>query len=142
MAEEELQHLLEQIHREAVEKAQQEAERIVAAAREKAAAVVAKLKAMKLHKAAAHVEESVDETLSYMSYPEEHWRRIRTNNPLERIMKEIRRRTRVVGSFPDGKSALMLVSARLRHIAGTQWGTKRYLSMERLYELERMKEAI
>jgi len=110
------------------------------AAQQKACAVVEKLKGMKLHKAAKHVRESVDETLSYMSYPEEHWQRIRTNNPLERIMREIRRRTRVVGSFPDGKSALMLVAARLRHIAGTKWGTRRYLSMERLYELERMKE--
>jgi transposase-like protein len=110
------------------------------AALEKAEAVVEKLKEMKLHKAAEHVAESVEETLSYMSYPDEHWLRIRTNNPLERIMKEIRRRTRVVGSFPDGKSALMLVAARLRHIAGTKWGTRRYLSMERLYELERMKE--
>jgi len=112
------------------------------AALEKAKAVVAKLKEMKLRKAASHVEESVEETLAYMGYPEEHWRRIRTNNPLERIMKEIRRRTRVVGSFPDGKSALMLVAARLRHIAGTKWGTRRYLSMERLYELERLKEAV
>ena len=113
-----------------------------AAALEKAKAVVTKLKEMKLRKAALHVEETVDETLAYMAYPEEHWRRIRTNNPLERINKEIRRRTRVVGSFPDGRSALMLVAARLRHIAGTKWGSKRYLSMERLYELERMKEAI
>jgi len=112
------------------------------AALEKAKAVVVKLKGMKLRKAATHVEESVEETLAYMAYPEEHWRRIRTNNPLERINKEIRRRTRVVGSFPDGRSALMLVAARLRHIAGTKWGSKRYLSMERLYELERMKEAI
>jgi transposase-like protein len=107
-----------------------------AAALEKAQAVVEKLKEMKLHKAAKHVLDSVAETLSYMGYPEEHWRKIRTNNPLERIMKEIRRRTRVVGSFPDGQSALMLVAARLRHIAGTKWGTRRYLSMERLYELE------
>jgi putative transposase len=84
----------------------------------------AKLKAMKLHKTAAHVEERVDATRSYMACPEEHWRRIRTDNLLERIMKEIRRRTRVVGSFPDGKSALMLVSARLRHITGTKWGTQ------------------
>lgn len=112
------------------------------AALEKAQAVVAKLKEKKLRKAALHVEESVEETLTYMAYPEEHWRRIRTNNPLERIMKEIRRRTRVVGSFPDGRSALMLVAARLRHIAGTKWGTKRYLSMDRLYELERIKEAV
>ena len=71
-----------------------------------------------------------------MAFPTEHWRQIRTNNPLERIMREIRRRTRVVGAFPDGRSALMLVAARLRHIAGTRWGTKRYLDMDRLKEEE------
>jgi hypothetical protein len=49
-------------------------------------------------------------------------------------MKEIRRRTRVVGSFPDGNSALMLVAARLRHIAGTKLGLKQYLKMNRLDE--------
>jgi putative transposase len=53
---------------------------------------------------------------------------------LERIMREIRRRTRVVGNFPDGQSALMLVAARLRHISGTKWGERRYLNMERLRE--------
>ena len=47
-------------------------------------------------------------------------------------MKEIRRRTRVVGAFPDGKSCLNLAAARLRHIAGTQWPVKRYLNMELL----------
>jgi len=106
------------------------------AARRKADDVVEKLKAMKLGKAAEIVREGVDETLSYMSFPTEHWRQIRTNNPLERIMREIRRRTRVVGAFPDGRSALMLVAARLRHIAGTRWGTKRYLDMEWLREQE------
>ncbi len=89
---------------------------------------------MKLAKAANLVAESLDETLSYMKFPEEHWRRIRTNNPLERIMKEIRRRTRVVGAFPDGGSAMLLVAARLRHIAGTKWGTRRYLDMTKLRE--------
>ncbi len=79
----------------------------------------------------------MEETLSYMAFPAEHWRQIRTNNPLERIMREIRRRTRVVGAFPDGRSALMLVAARLRHIAGTRWGTKHYLDMERLREQEK-----
>ena len=78
--------------------------------------------------------DSVSETLSYMAFPREHWTRIRTNNPLERIMREIRRRTRVVGAFPDGNSALMLVAARLRHIAGTKWGTRKYLDMTRLKE--------
>jgi putative transposase len=66
--------------------------------------------------------------------PPEHWRCLRTNNPLERLMREIRRRTRVVGAFPDGQSALMLVAARLRHVAATKWGTKRYLQMNRLAE--------
>lgn len=68
--------------------------------------------------------------LTYDAFPEEHWRRIRTNNPLERILREIRRRTRVVGAFPDGRSALNLAGARLRHIAGTAWSTKRYLNIE------------
>jgi len=55
-------------------------------------------------------------------------------------MKEVRRRTRVVGAFPDGESALMLVAARLRHIAGTKWGTRRYLDMDRLRATEGAEE--
>jgi putative transposase len=106
-----------------------------AAALEKSVQVVHKLEGMRLGKAAALVRESVEETLSYMHFPREHWRRIRTNNPLERIMREIRRRTRVVGNFPDGESALMLVAARLRHVAGTRWGTRRYLDMSALNEI-------
>jgi transposase-like protein len=106
------------------------------AARKKAGDVVAKLQALRLGKAADAVGEGMEETLSYMQFPPEHWRQIRTNNPLERIMREIRRRTRVVGAFPDGNSALMLVAARLRHIAGTRWGTRRYLDMDRLREQE------
>lgn len=89
---------------------------------------------MKLAKAAAMVHQGIEETLEYMYFPDEHWRHIRTNNPLERVMREIRRRTRVVGSFPDGNSALMLVAARLRHIAGTKWGTRRYLNTDLLRE--------
>ena len=102
------------------------------AARAKGNQVIEKLKAMKLGKVATWVEETVDETFSYYAFPDEHWRRIRTNNPLERIMREIRRRTRVVGAFPDGKSALNLAAARLRHIAGTKWSTKRYMNMDLL----------
>lgn len=102
------------------------------AALAKAEAVVEKLRAMKLTKAAELVREAVADTLAYYAFPSQHWRSIRTNNPLERILREIRRRIRVVGAFPDGQSALMLCAARLRHIAGTRWGTKRYLSMELL----------
>jgi transposase-like protein len=106
------------------------------AARAKAEAVATKLETMKLGQAAATVRAGVDETLSYMAFPREHWTRIRTNNMLERIMREIRRRTRVVGNFPDGQSALMLVAARLRHIAGTRWGSRQYMDMKRLREQE------
>jgi transposase-like protein len=104
----------------------------IAAARQKAVQVIEKLRGLRLNKAAELVETAVEETLAYYSFPGEHWRRIRTNNPLERILREIRRRTRVVGSFPDGQSALNLAAARLRHIASTNWSTKRYLTMELL----------
>jgi len=104
------------------------------AAEEKITAVTKKLKGMKLSNAAKIVEDGAKETLSYYDLPSQHWRSIRTNNPLERLMREIRRRTRVVGAFPDGQSALMLVAARLRHVAATRWGTRQYLNMERLAE--------
>lgn len=110
-----------------------------AAADQKVTDVVEKLRAMKLNKAASCVENGASETLSYMAFSRAHWTRIRINNTLERIMREIRRRTRVVGAFPDGNSALMLVAARLRHIAGTKWGYRAYLDMSRLKE-KRMTE--
>jgi len=103
-----------------------------AAARIKAAQVVAKLRELKLGAAADFIAGNVEETFSYYAFPSEHHRSIRTNNPLERIMREIRRRTRAVGAFPDGNSAMLLVCARLRHIAGKTWGSKRYLDMSRL----------
>ena len=102
------------------------------AAREKAKTVVEELRSMKLKEAAKKVEDGIEETLTYCDFPSEHWTRIRTNNVIERLNREIRRRTRVVGSFPDGNSALMLVCARLRHVAGTQWGNKKYMNMKHL----------
>jgi len=96
-------------------------------AQAKATTVHKKLVQMRLKKAAELLQDGIEETLSYYSFPREHWRHIKTNNPLERILREVRRRTRVVGAFPDGHSALMLVAARLRHVAGTKWGTKKYL---------------
>jgi len=113
----------------------------IAAAREKAIRVIDKLRGLRLSRAAELVEMAVEETLAYYAFPEEHWRRIRTNNPLERILREIRRRTRVVGAFPDGQSALNLAAARLRHIAGTAWSTKRYLNIELLKD-QQMRGAI
>ena len=100
------------------------------AALDKSSRVVEDLKAMRLGKAAELVEDKITETLSYYAYPQTHWLKLRTNNPMERIMREIRRRTRVVGAFPDGNSAVMLVAARLRHIASSKWGVRKYVSME------------
>jgi len=101
----------------------------------KASTVAQRLEEMKLSAAASFVRENIEETFAYCRFPREHWRRIRTNNPMERIIREVRRRTRVVGCFPDGQSALMLVAARLRHVAGTKWGTRRYLDMQLFSEL-------
>ena len=106
------------------------------AALDKANKVVANLLEMRLQKAAELVERCISETLAYYGYPQTHWLKIRTNNPLERIMREIRRRTRVVGAFPDGDSAVMLVAARLRHIASSKWGTRNYVSMDWLRQQE------
>ncbi len=99
---------------------------------QKARLVVQKLTAMKLKAAARTVEQGIAETLTYTDFPREHWRKIRTNNPMERVMREIRRRTRVVGNFPDGNSALMLVTARLRYVAGRKWGTRKYMNIQLL----------
>jgi len=76
---------------------------------------------MKLLTAAKTLEEGSLETFTYTEFPREHWRKLRTHNPMERIMQEIRRRTQVVGNFPDGNSALMLVTSRLWNIADHQW---------------------
>ena len=76
--------------------------------------------AMMLSAAAKKVQERIEETLTYMDFPTQHWTRIRTNNTIERLNREIKRRTKAIGAFPDGQSALMLVCARLRHVAGTQ----------------------
>ena len=122
-------HMLKAIH----------AQESRAAADQKARAIIEDLRASKMSKAADLVEQSVHETLTYYAFPDIHWQKIRTNNPLERIMREIRRRTRVVGAFPDGQSCLNLAAARLRYIAGTTWSTKRYMNMQPLYQPQVMQ---
>ncbi|MGI6449110.1 MAG: IS256 family transposase [Desulfitobacteriia bacterium] len=112
------------------------------AAKEKATAVVAKLRDMKLKEAAKKVEDSILETLTYMDFPQAHWTKLRSNNVIERLNREIRRRTRVVGTFPDGHSALMLVCARLRYVASKAWGTKMYMSMRHLEEMNKENSII
>ena len=64
-----------------------------------------------------------------------------TPSPLNNVITIDERRTRVVGAFPDGQSALNLAAARLRYIAGTAWSTKRYLNIELLKD-QQMRDAI
>ena len=103
---------------------------------QKAKAVADRLRELKLSRAAEIVENGVDETLAYMYFPSQHWLRIRTNNTIERVNREIKRRTGAIGAFPDGQSALMLVCAGLRHVAGSACGSKRYLNMQHLFDQE------
>ena len=100
----------------------------------KAESVAAEMEARRLKAAANCLREGVGETTTYLlpEFPDGHRRRIRTNNMTERLNREIRRRTRVVGSFPDGNSALMLVCARIRYVTDNEWSTRRYLDMSRL----------
>ena len=100
----------------------------------KAGQVATEMESKRLKGAANCLREGVGETTTYLlpEFPDGHRRRIRTNNMIERLNREIRRRTRVVGSFPDGDSALMLVCARIRYVTANEWSTRRYLDMSRL----------
>lgn len=102
----------------------------------KAGQVVEELRSMRLAGAAKVVETGHMETLTYMEFPLQHWTRTRTNNVLERLNREIRRRTRVVGTFPDGESALMLVAPRRKYVADSNWGSRRYLDVSLLEQEE------
>ena len=93
-----------------------------AAAREKAVLVAEELWELKLTAAAKKVEEGIEETLTYMDYPSEHWNRIRTNNTTERVDREIKRRTKAIGAFPDSQSALMLVCCPVEPCSSNRMG--------------------
>ena len=101
---------------------------------DKAGTVAAEMESRRLKAAANRLREGIDETTTYLlpELPDGHRRRIRANEMIERPDREIRRRTRVVGSFPDGNGALMLVRARIRYVTANEWPNRRYLDMSRL----------
>ena len=86
------------------------------------------------------LEGALEDSLTFYVFPREHWKMLRTNNPLERLMKEIRRRTKVAEQFPHEASALLLVSARLKRIHES-WAERRYLDMAPLDEMEQSRTA-
>lgn len=100
----------------------------------KAGTVAGEMEERKLKSAANCLREGVGETTTYLlpEFPANHRIKLRTNNMIERLNKEIRRRTRVVGSFPDSNSALMLVCARIRYVTSRSWSDRRYMDMSRL----------
>lgn len=106
----------------------------------KAAEAADELDGMRPGAAAGTVRDGFAEALAYTDFPPERWRRIRTNNGIERINREIRRRTRAVGTFPDGNSAPMPVTARLKYIVEHEWGKSRYLDMSKLEEMDELSK--
>lgn len=105
------------------------------AARAKVIQVVLRLRRMKLQEIALLVAQDVEQTFGYYSFPPEHWRHLRSNHVLDRIVREIRVRARAVAAFSDAQSAVLLVSARLRFIAATRWAGRCRMDMTRRHGL-------
>ena len=81
-------------------------------------------------KAAELLEKAEEDILAYMAFPQKHWTRIYSTNPLERLNKEVKRRTNVVGVFPDQPSVVRLVGALLQEIHDEWLVERRYFSLE------------
>ena len=88
-------------------------------------------------KAAAVLADAEDDVTSYAAFPRHHWRKIWSTNPLERVNKEIKRRTNVVGVFPNDDAVLRLVGAILAE-QHDEWQTsdRRYLTMNQFATLD------